>query len=119
MAREQRITNPLRMRFPRFSAERLDNRPGVSQNEDMDAVTLQKLFIANVERLLGELELTRSGLSREMKVSPSYITEYLSGRLSPGLDVIAKFAKGLKVAPVELLMTKAQVEAFHADAILH
>lgn len=80
-------------------------------------MTLQKQFIENVTRLLEESRTTRSALSREMEVSPGYVTEYLNGRVSPGLDVIARFAVALKVDPVELLMSPAQLSAIHAETV--
>ena len=70
----------------------------------MDNVTLQERFRENVVRLIAERGITRSELAREMGVGAAYVTEYLSGRVSPGLDVLARFSTALGVDPSELLL---------------
>ena len=82
-------------------------------------MTLQERFIANVERMLldlgwkviddtGRVICTgRSRLAHAMQATPQLVTDYLNGRSSPGLGVIARFAEALGVDPHELLMEPA------------
>lgn len=66
-------------------------------------VTLQDRFHENVNHLLAEKELSRSDLARIMGATPQYVSNYLNGVKSPGLDVIARFAEALDVDPGLLL----------------
>lgn len=77
---------------------------GTRHNGEMDNVTLQERFRENVVRLLSERGFTRSDLTREMGVGPAYVTDYLNGRFSQGLEVLARFSSALAIDPSELLM---------------
>lgn len=64
---------------------------------------LQKHFCRNVAELLAENGWTRTELGRRMGVDQSYVSRYMNGNVSPGLDVIERFAKALKHDALDLL----------------
>jgi len=64
---------------------------------------LQKRFTARVLERLDQLSWNRARLAREMGVQPPYLSNYLNGRFSPGLDVVEKFANALQIDAGELL----------------
>lgn len=64
---------------------------------------LQDRFVANVLRLIEEQQISKSELARRMEVGPAYVGNYLGMHKSPGLDVVERFARALKVSP-ELLL---------------
>lgn len=66
-------------------------------------MVLQKRFAEQVLTRLDELEWNRARLAREMGVPSPYLSQYLNGRNSPGLDVIERFANALGVDPADLL----------------
>lgn len=66
-------------------------------------VKLQDRFRENVNHILVERGLSRSDLARLMDVAPQYVTDYLQGYKSPGLNVITRFAAALDVDPGILL----------------
>lgn len=72
-------------------------------------VTLQRRFIENVNHLLEEKGLSRSDLSRRMGAAPQFVTSYLNGQRSPGLDVIARFSEALEVDASTLLAEPVSV----------
>jgi transcriptional regulator with XRE-family HTH domain len=72
-------------------------------------VTLQERFRENVNHLLVEKCISRSELARMMNAKPQYVTDYLNGRISPGLNVIVRFADALGVDPLSLLCEPATV----------
>lgn len=47
--------------------------------------------------------MSQSKLARDMNATPQYVSNYLSGRVCPGLDVVQRFADALHCDPVELL----------------
>lgn len=64
---------------------------------------LRKRFSDRVLQLLSEKKWTKAHLAREMQVDPPYLHPYLSSRVSPGLDVIERFANALGVDAGDLL----------------
>lgn len=62
---------------------------------------LSKRFRDAVIERLGERN--QSDLARTMGVHRVYVSRYLTGRHSPGLDVIERFADALGCDPAELL----------------
>ena len=62
---------------------------------------LSQRFRESVLERLGDRN--QSDLARTMGVHRVYVSRYLTGRHSPGLDVIERFADALGCDPVELL----------------
>lgn len=64
---------------------------------------LYGIFRKNVERLMGDAGIGPSELAGKMKVTPSYVSQIMSGHRNVGLEALDKFAKALGVAPDYLL----------------
>lgn len=60
---------------------------------------LQEQFRNLVINELDRLHWSRARLAREMKVAPSYVSNYLNGDVDPGDDVKEKFFAALGVSP--------------------
>lgn len=65
-------------------------------------VLLQR-FQDKVREAMSLRDINQSDLARDMGVGRMYVSRYLTGRNSPGFDVVEKFAKALRVEPWELL----------------
>jgi transcriptional regulator with XRE-family HTH domain len=66
-------------------------------------VVMQANFRDKVHQALEERGWSQSALAREMNVTRSVVSQYLSGRITPGLDVVEKFANALGVDPWNLV----------------
>ena len=64
---------------------------------------MQQTFQDKVEAIREARDLRKTELARRMGEQPQYLTRYLSGERSPGLDVIEKVATALGGAPWLLL----------------
>ena len=49
------------------------------------------------------MELSQSDLAKKLKVTPSFVSQMLSGHRNPGLESLAEFSKALGVQPADLL----------------
>lgn len=70
---------------------------------------LQEHFRRRVQAELDERDWSQSDLAREMGVTRSVVSQYLTGRITPGLDVVERFAKafGFEENPLDLLVEKS------------
>jgi transcriptional regulator with XRE-family HTH domain len=50
-----------------------------------------------------ELDLSQSELAKQLKVTPSFVSQLLNGHLRPGLDTLDNFAKALKCEAADLI----------------
>jgi transcriptional regulator with XRE-family HTH domain len=75
----------------------------------MFSMILQNRFQARVKEELEKRDWSQSKLAESMGVGRAYVSNYLNGRSSPGLDVIERFAFALNVDPTELLLEPAHV----------
>lgn len=64
---------------------------------------LEQRFRDNVAAALEAKGWTQSDLAREMHVGRQYVYKYLRSGVSPGLNVIERFATALDVNPLTLL----------------
>ena len=69
---------------------------------------LQQRFRDAVLARLEVLGWNKAELARQMEVPPPYISQYLNGRNSPGLDVVERFAAALRIDASELLVPTEQ-----------
>ena len=67
---------------------------------------LARAFRANVRGLMDEAGMTQSQLSEKLGVTPSFVSQMLSGHRDPGLDSLEQFAKVLGVKAADLLQEK-------------
>ena len=67
---------------------------------------LAKAFRANVRERMSEAGLSQSELAEKLKVTPSFVSQMLSGHRDPGLDSLEQFAKVLGVKAADLLEEK-------------
>jgi len=68
----------------------------------MDASTLQALFGRRVQMLRKRRGYTQEELAEAVRISVEYVSKIERGLASPSFAVIARLAKVLEVAPVEL-----------------
>ena len=68
---------------------------------------LANAFRRNVRERMEALELTQGELADRMKVTPSFVSQMLSGHRAPGLNSLDDFAKALKTEAAELLREKS------------
>jgi transcriptional regulator with XRE-family HTH domain len=61
------------------------------------------LFAANVRRLRAEHELTQDQLAERAHMDAAEVRRIESGRRDPGVRVLTRIARGLGVAPADLL----------------
>jgi transcriptional regulator with XRE-family HTH domain len=64
---------------------------------------LHDVFLENVRLRMEELGMTQRQLASELRVTPSYICQLLAGRMTPGLDVVERVAKALKLSASAIL----------------
>lgn len=64
---------------------------------------LYGIFRQNVERLLDTLGWSQADLAEAMHVTPSYVSQILTGHRNVGLEAVDRFAKALDIAPDALL----------------
>ena len=67
---------------------------------------IQERFRSKLQAALVEKGWSQADLAREMGVTRALVNQYLQGRRTPGLDVVAKFAKALEVESINLLDEK-------------
>ena len=60
-------------------------------------------FSKNVRRILAQKDMTQKELADRLKVDRSQISHILNLRQVPTLDAVDRWAKALRVLPVELL----------------
>lgn len=75
----------------------------------MDDSDIYRVFCENVDDRLAGLGWSRSRLANRMGVGIAYVTSYLNGHRRPGIDVISRFARGLKVDESALLRKKRKM----------
>ena len=73
-----------------------------AESETMQMI-LQERFRIRVREAMDERGWSQSELARRMESDPQFIYRYLSGRTSPGLDIIERFAAALEVDPGVLI----------------
>jgi len=66
-------------------------------------VILEQRFRDKLLQALSANGISKSELARRMGTSPQYMSEYVHGRKSPGLDVLERFAFALHVEPANLI----------------
>ena len=64
---------------------------------------LAQTFGLNVRRYRKERGLSQEALADAVKLAPTYVGQLERGTRNPTLDVVERFAKVLKVKPLELL----------------
>ena len=64
---------------------------------------LERRFREKLQQAIDAHGWKQSDLARAMGVNRQYVSKYLRGHASPGLDVIQRFAEALHVDPVNLL----------------
>lgn len=64
---------------------------------------LYLVFLANVRERMEALNMSQAELANRMKVTPSYVSQLLSGHRRPGLDGLEDMAKALEVEPSDLI----------------
>jgi transcriptional regulator with XRE-family HTH domain len=64
---------------------------------------LHDVFLENVKLRMEELGINQSELADELRVTKSYISQLLAGRMTPGLDVVDRVAKALKISASAIL----------------
>jgi len=62
------------------------------------------IFRTNVRRRLAEKGMRQRELATRLDVTDAYVSQILSGRSVPGLEVIEKIAGALETTPQYLLM---------------
>lgn len=60
---------------------------------------LLSIFQSRVREALRMRAINQSELARRMGVERSTVSQYLTGRNSPGFDVVERFAKALELRP--------------------
>jgi transcriptional regulator with XRE-family HTH domain len=60
-------------------------------------------FVTNVRDRMADLDLSQKDLAVRLKVSPSYVSQILSGHRRPGLDSLDEFATALEIDPADLI----------------
>lgn len=64
---------------------------------------LATAFRRNVRERMHALGITQGELSRRMNVTPSFVSQMLSGHRDPGLNSLDDFAKALDIEASELI----------------
>jgi transcriptional regulator with XRE-family HTH domain len=60
-------------------------------------------FVANVRDRMADLDLSQKDLAVRLKVSPSYVSQILSGHRRPGLDSLDEFGTALGIEAADLI----------------
>jgi transcriptional regulator with XRE-family HTH domain len=66
---------------------------------------LRQIFAANLRRLRHARGLSQEDLAYEADVNRTYMSKLEKGASYPGLEIIGKLARVLRVEPAELLKT--------------
>ena len=64
------------------------------------------VFVSNLQAAMQSSGLSQSELARRLDVTPSYVSQLLSGHRRPGLDTLEKIARVLEMEPSDLLQKK-------------
>ena len=64
---------------------------------------LRKIFAENVRARIGELGISQAEAARRVGIGQPQLNDYLTGKKSPGLDVLERIAEGLKTTAARLL----------------
>lgn len=64
---------------------------------------LRETFKRKAHEILAAKKMRKADLARSMEVHPTYLTQYLTGDVSPGLEVVERFARALDVPAWHLL----------------
>lgn len=72
--------------------------------------TLHNVFLENVKRRLGELDITQRDLAERMKVTEAYVSQIISGRNVPSLLMVERVAVRLETTAQYLLTPVAPEE---------
>jgi transcriptional regulator with XRE-family HTH domain len=64
---------------------------------------LANAFRRNVRERMDALGLSQAALASKLKVTPSFVSQMLSGHRNPGLDSLEDFAKALEIDAPELI----------------
>lgn len=67
-------------------------------------------FAAKLKELRAARGMTQADLAQKADISPTYISELETADTTPGIDVIARLAGALGVAPSELLPSEEEDE---------
>lgn len=67
------------------------------------SATLASAFRRNVRIRMNALGVTQAALATRLDVTPSFVSQMLSGHRNPGLDSLEDFAKALEIEAAELL----------------
>jgi transcriptional regulator with XRE-family HTH domain len=67
-----------------------------------------RLFAARLKELRASRGLTQAELAQKADISPTYVSEMETGDTTPGIDLIARLAGALGVAPSELLPSEEE-----------
>ena len=62
--------------------------------------------------ILKEREMTLSSFAKVTGISPSNLSNYINGNISPTLETLEKIAKALNIEVTELLRPKEDIELF-------
>lgn len=65
--------------------------------------TLANSFRRNVRIRMDALGVSQSALAERLNVTPSFVSQMLSGHRNPGLESLEDFAKALEIEASELL----------------
>ncbi len=76
---------------------------------------LVRAFGINVRRYRKTLELSQEALADAVRLAPTYVGQIERGQRNPTLEVVEKFARVLKVNPLDLLTSAEQEPANPKD----
>lgn len=65
-----------------------------------------EIFVANVRARMQEIGINQKELAKRLSVTDSAVSQVLKGLMTPGLDVVDKYADALSCEPFELLQQK-------------
>ena len=66
-------------------------------------------FVTNVRVRRDDLGISQKDLASKLCVSPSYVSQILSGHRRPGLDSLDEFARALEIEPADLIRQSEKV----------
>lgn len=75
----------------------------IKQQRKSSAKSTANIFSKNVRRILSEKQMTQTELADRLCVDRSQISHILNLRQIPTLDAVDRWARALRVLPVELL----------------
>jgi transcriptional regulator with XRE-family HTH domain len=70
------------------------------------SVRLSNAFIRNVRERMAAQGLSQTDLAKRLKVTPSFVSQMLSGHRRPGLESLEDFAKALSCEAADLIAEK-------------